>query len=348
MKPLRAFAAGMLVGALTTFGVCLAWQPGEETGVRSGLAALAVSARDAAGRLAAAMDLSPSPRSWTMRRPVETRLRMLRTGVVLTHSILPERGGTVPAFVHDNAVPGRRASSVIAARDDAVTAPTAPAVPPPDPPEPKVPSGASATADPGSPGPAGASSVSSVNASEPSVAASASQALRPPIAPATSTSSMATPVQATPVQAKPVQATSAPVLVPDQAYARALKAYEDGRHQEARRLFTAFLRDFPGHGLAPNAVYWTGETWYAQARYDKAAEAFARVLQDYPRHAKSPDALLKLAYVAMRQGRPDEARQYLDQLQARYPGSGASRLGRQARGRLEGRNRSGTMVATHG
>ena len=135
---------------------------------------------------------------------------------------------------------------------------------------------------------------------------------------------------------------------PESVYAQALKAYEAGRHEEARKRFAAFLKAFPGHALAPNALYWTGETWYDQGRYDLATQAFARVLQEHPRHAKSPDALLKMAYAAMRQGRRDAARMYLDQLDARYPGSGASRLGRQARGRLQGSGESGIMVAVHG
>lgn len=135
---------------------------------------------------------------------------------------------------------------------------------------------------------------------------------------------------------------------PESVYAQALKAYEAGRHTEARQRFAAFLQAFPGHALAPNALYWTGETWYDQGRYDLAAQAFARVLNEHPRHAKSPDALLKMAYAAMRQGRRDAARAYLDQLDARYPNSGASRLGRQARGRLQGRSDGGTMVALHG
>lgn len=135
---------------------------------------------------------------------------------------------------------------------------------------------------------------------------------------------------------------------PESVYAQALKAYEAGRHEEARQRFAAFLKAFPGHALAPNALYWTGETWYDQGRYDLATEAFARVLREHPRHAKSPDALLKMAYAAMRQGRHDAARAYLDQLDARYPDSGASRLGRQARGRLQGSGESGTMVAVHG
>ena len=158
-------------------------------------------------------------------------------------------------------------------------------------------------------------------------------------------SSPATPASRIKGRTPPKEAAKAG---PESVYAQALKAYEAGRHEEARQRFAAFLQAFPGHALTPNALYWTGETWYDQGRYDLAAQAFARVLREHPRHAKSPDALLKMAYAAMRQGRRDAARGYLDQLDARYPDSGASRLGRQARGRLQGRSDGGTMVAARG
>jgi len=133
-----------------------------------------------------------------------------------------------------------------------------------------------------------------------------------------------------------------------QDYARALGNYDKGQHALAREEFAAFMTAFPGHPLVPNALYWSGETWYAQARYDRAAEFFARVVQDHPRHAKSPDALLKLAYSALRQGQPEQAGIYLRQLEARYPHSPASRLGRQAQSRLQGHNGSAGRVPARG
>ena len=135
---------------------------------------------------------------------------------------------------------------------------------------------------------------------------------------------------------------------PGDDYALALKSYQDGRHALARELFAAFIQDYPRHKLLPNALYWTGETWYAQGRYERAVQAFAQVVQSYPRHAKSPDALLKQAYAAMRQGRMDQARTYLDRLEGSYPNSQASRLGRQARSKLQGRNEFEMLVMACG
>ena len=141
---------------------------------------------------------------------------------------------------------------------------------------------------------------------------------------------------------------SSPAATPEHSYARALKDYEGGRYDLAREGFAGFMRAFPRHKLLPNAFYWTGETWYAQGRYDRAAEAFERVVREYPRHAKSPDALLKLAFTAQRQGHAGQARACLDQLQSLYPDSRASRLGRQARIKLQGSNDSVTVVVARG
>lgn len=147
---------------------------------------------------------------------------------------------------------------------------------------------------------------------------------------------------------RPVAGKKGAAGSPQEDYALALASYQSGRHAVSRERFAAFLAAYPGHALAPNALYWSGETWYAQGRYDRAATFFQQVVRDHPRHAKSPDALLKLAYSAMRQGRIEQAGKYLRQLEASYPDSPASRLGRQARSRLHGRNGFQQAVLTHG
>lgn len=135
---------------------------------------------------------------------------------------------------------------------------------------------------------------------------------------------------------------------PRKEYDLALGSYQSGQYEQARERFAVFLKEWPRHQLAPNALYWSGETWYAQGRYDRASEFFARVVRDYPSHAKSPDALLKLAYSAMRQGRLDQAGSHLRELAARYPGSPASRLGRQAQSRLQGKSGAVPVSLFHG
>jgi len=291
MKSVLAFVAGMLVGVLITFGGGLLLPPAHSVriGAEREVFRFLAEAEGLQGRIVAVFNATP-PSAFSVRRHVVYSLRMMRTGVVLAHHILPDSVNAAPAVLPADLSP--------------VNTPPAP------------------------------------------VASVAPFAAVPPVAEATSPEPKGGAQAALTGAASNPQAP--PVGDPDERYALALKAYEQGRHEEARALFAAFLHDFPGHRLSPNALYWTGETWYSQARYDEAADAFAHVLREYPSHAKSPDALLKLAYTAMRQGRTGEARSYLDQLQARYPDSGASRLGRRARGRLEGSSGEGTVVVTRG
>jgi tol-pal system protein YbgF len=182
-----------------------------------------------------------------------------------------------------------------------------------------------------------------------SVPSAGPAAVAPPAGPAgTPVVAKAGVAERTPSPAKAKAKRGPSAQGPDEAYARALRDYEGGRHAQGRERFAAFIQAFPQHRLVPNALYWTGETWYAQGRYDRAAEAFARVQREHPRHAKSADALLKLAYAALRQGDANKARSYLNELDARYPHSPASRLGRQARARLQGSIETGMLVAGRG
>jgi tol-pal system protein YbgF len=279
MKSMLAFAAGVLVGVLVTLGVNRFLHSAQTFSGTGALSVVVSVAEDVTGRISSRLDSLLEPAPSIFRYRVSRRLRMARTGVVLSHHIL---------------------------RDDPAPATAVPPV-------------------------AGERTLRSAEPDLPSAMAEG------------------------PEEVRDTGRTEAWSVVPQapeagarQRYSLALEAHMAGRQEEARRLFSSFLLDFPSHDLAPNALYWSGETWYSQARYDLAAEFFLRVLNEHPRHAKSPDALLKLAYSAMRQGRSDQARAYLDQLLKRYPDSGASRLGRQARGRLEGRSGQNTMVVRRG
>ncbi len=281
MKSLQAFAAGVLVGVLVTLGAGRFLPPCFPLSASGHLAPVTEFMADVVDGFTARLDFlitSPAP---AFRRQVTRRLRMARTGVVLTHHILTDevpRPGTGPD------VSAQRAVSA-------------------------------------------AEEVKDVSGA----AVRRSETLVGPAEPA-----------------QTGHGPTNPDVDPDYRYAQALEAYRAGRNEESRRIFAVFLKEFPGHALTPNALYWTGETWYDMGRYDRAMEFFARVLAEHPRHAKSPDALLKLAYSALRLGRADLARAYLDQLLTRYPDSGASRLGRQARSRLEGSSEGGAVVVSRG
>ena len=87
----------------------------------------------------------------------------------------------------------------------------------------------------------------------------------------------------------------------------------------AEASFAAFMKDYPTHALAPNALYWLGETYYVRKDYDKAARTFAEAYQKYPKGPKGADNLLKLGLSLAGKGEKDNACIALGQLKKEYP-----------------------------
>ena len=87
----------------------------------------------------------------------------------------------------------------------------------------------------------------------------------------------------------------------------------------AEKSFAAFMKKYPKHALAPNALYWLGETYYVRKDYNKASRAFAEAYQKYPKGPKGADNLLKLGMSLAGKGEKDNACIALGQLKKEYP-----------------------------
>lgn len=83
--------------------------------------------------------------------------------------------------------------------------------------------------------------------------------------------------------------------------------------------FTEFLRQYPSDTLAPDALFWLGETHYVQRNYADAAEAFDLVTTTFASSSKAPDAQLKRAMSLVQVGKKDEACNAFRQLDTRFP-----------------------------
>ena len=110
-----------------------------------------------------------------------------------------------------------------------------------------------------------------------------------------------------------------------------VKCYKKGRTlllerniSKARTLFSDFVKKFPDHELADNALYWLGECSYTTGDYEKAAKIFKNLVQTYPKSPKIPDALLKTGYAYMSMDDVSQANHYLKQVITRYPFSPAA------------------------
>ncbi len=106
----------------------------------------------------------------------------------------------------------------------------------------------------------------------------------------------------------------------------AASLYEQGfaeikkeNYASAEVIFNKFIADYPNHALAPNALYWLGETFYVRKDYNKAARVFAESYQKYPKGPKGADNLLKLGMSLAGKGEKDSACVALKQLKKEYP-----------------------------
>jgi len=105
----------------------------------------------------------------------------------------------------------------------------------------------------------------------------------------------------------------------DQLYKKALSVYKNRDYGKAAAIFNSITENYPGHNLADNALYWTGECFYAQKNYKGAISAFKQVLEKYPGGSKVPDSLLKIGYSYLAIGDKSNAQSFLKKAVKQYP-----------------------------
>jgi tol-pal system protein YbgF len=111
-------------------------------------------------------------------------------------------------------------------------------------------------------------------------------------------------------------------------YEAALALYYKGEYGKAREAFQSFLRSHPGSALAPNAIYWEGESLYSIGLYDQAIMIFMGVVNRYPKHDKAAASLLKIGHAYERMKDMDNARFYWQILLDDFPKSAPATLAR--------------------
>ncbi len=111
-------------------------------------------------------------------------------------------------------------------------------------------------------------------------------------------------------------------------YEQGFGEIKSGDYAAAEKSFATFMKKYPTHALAPNALYWLGETYYVRKDYDKATRAFAEAYQKFPDGPKAADNLLKLGMSLAAKGEKDNACVALAQLKKQYPNGPAPVLKR--------------------
>lgn len=108
------------------------------------------------------------------------------------------------------------------------------------------------------------------------------------------------------------------------SYDRALDLYFQHRYKEATIAFNEFAEANSQAKLAPNALYWQGESYYAQKDYPSAIISFKNVVGRYSKDRKAADALLKIGMSYQKIKDSENARFYWEILIDDFPKSASA------------------------
>lgn len=120
---------------------------------------------------------------------------------------------------------------------------------------------------------------------------------------------------------------------PDQMYDLSLQQYRRGSLATARLGFREFLRVYPTHDHAPDALFYIGES-FEQSAPDSAAAVYDQVVKTYPNSPRAASALYKQGLLAEQRGDKTLARTLYSRVIAGYPRSPEADLARQNQQRL--------------
>src|SRR6266705_1675522 len=120
---------------------------------------------------------------------------------------------------------------------------------------------------------------------------------------------------------------------PNQMYDLSLQQFRRGSLSTARLGFREFLRVFPAHERAPDALYYVGES-FEQSAPDSAAAVYDQLMKTYPNSPRAPSALYKQGLLAEQRGDKALARTFYSRVIAGYPRSPEADLARQNQQRL--------------
>jgi tol-pal system protein YbgF len=104
-------------------------------------------------------------------------------------------------------------------------------------------------------------------------------------------------------------------------YSDAKAALKAGKYQDARVGFSTFVRKWPGHELADEAMYYWGEGHFKDGNYEKAIAVFQKTFEEYKDSQWADDAMFRAAEASEKLKWCTDALAYYSVLQQRHPKS---------------------------
>ena len=114
----------------------------------------------------------------------------------------------------------------------------------------------------------------------------------------------------------------------DELYTTSMASLRRGSLQTARAGFQEFLRTYPSHRQAPDALFYVGETYNEGKDVQNALQTYAQVVQRYPTSARAPTALYRAGTLEAARGNRTEARALFNRVVQSYTRSPEATLAR--------------------
>ena len=132
-----------------------------------------------------------------------------------------------------------------------------------------------------------------------------------------------------PLPAGPLPADTGPTVVPGggvgftdgprEQYNAAVEAYRNGQYAQAEEQLKAFLAANGSHRLAPDAIFYLGETYFQRSRPREAAEQYLKLSTDFAKSSRAPEGMLRLGQSLAALGSNDQACATFAEVGKRYP-----------------------------
>ena len=106
---------------------------------------------------------------------------------------------------------------------------------------------------------------------------------------------------------------------PKQQFNAAIDAYRAGQYAQAEEQFKAFLAANGTHRLAPDAIFYLGETYFQRSRPREAAEQYLKLSTDFGKSSRAPEGMLRLGQSLAMLGSNDQACATFAEVGKRYP-----------------------------
>jgi len=106
---------------------------------------------------------------------------------------------------------------------------------------------------------------------------------------------------------------------PRNQFNAAVDAYKAGQYADAESQLKSFLAANGGHRLAPDAVFFLGETYLQHSRPREAAEQYLKLSTDFGKSPRAPEGMMRLGQSLAMLGNTEQACATLAEVPKRYP-----------------------------